>query len=382
MKIFPYGRQSIDDADIKEVVRVLESDFITQGPEIEKFENSFSRFVDSRYAVTSNSATSSLHVACMSLDLSPGDSIWTSPNSFVASSNCGLYCGATVDFVDIELTTSNIDIAMLEKKLKLAKKNHSLPKILIPVHFAGNSCDMKSIGALSQEYNFSVIEDASHCVGAEYDSAKVGACKYSDACIFSFHPVKIMTTGEGGMMTTNSKKLYEKSIMLRSHGVTRNEGLMQDQPHGQWYFEQQLLGYNYRMTDIAAVLGSSQLRKVSKWVDRRRDIAKLYNQKITHRQVRTLDLDRFDGSAHHLYVIHLDNYESRNKLFSYLRDLNILVNVHYIPIHLHPYYRNLGFQEGMFPIAEQHYQTAISLPMYPSLTNEDVGYIADLINKF
>ena len=382
MKTFPYGRQSIDEDDIKEVLRVLQSDFITQGPEIEKFENSFSQFVTSRYAVTSNSATSSLHVACMSLGLTAGDSLWTSPNSFVASSNCGLYCGAKVDFVDIELTTQNVDIVRLEEKLKLAKKNNSLPKIFIPVHLAGNSCDMKSIGALSKKYNFKVIEDASHCVGAEYDSAKVGACKYSDACVFSFHPVKIMTTGEGGIMTTNSSKLYEKSIMLRSHGVTRNEGLMQEQPHGQWYFEQQLLGYNYRMTDIAAALGSSQLRKVLQWVDRRRDIAELYNNKITHSEVRTLDLDRFTGSAHHLYVIHVDNFALRDKLFAYLRDFNILVNVHYIPIHLHPYYRTLGFQEGMFPIAEQHYQTAISLPMYPSLTNEDVEYIADLINKF
>lgn len=382
MKVIPYGRQLIDDIDISEVVRVLKSDFLTQGPEVQNFEKNFSKFVSSRYAISSNSATSSLHIACMALNLGSEDLVWTSPNSYVASANCALYCGAKVDFIDIELTTFNIDIDKLELKLKRAKKEGTLPKIIIPVHFSGNSCDMEKIYDLSKIYKFHIIEDASHCVGANFNSKKIGSCEFSDACIFSFHPVKIMTTGEGGMITTNSEEMYKKSTKLRSHGVTKESADFINQQNNPWYFEQQILGFNYRMTDIAAALGSSQLKKVNQWVEYRKRIASKYDMQIDNPNVTKINLKHFIGSSHHLYVIRLPNKDLRDRLYNELRKNNILVNIHYIPIHLHPYFANLGFKAGMYPVCEEYYNTAISLPIFASLEDKDIQIISEIINNF
>lgn len=370
--MIPYGKQDITDEDIKAVTTILKSDFLTQGPAVPKFENSISKYVDSKYAIAANSATSALHIACLALGLTKGDILWTSPNSFVASSNCGLYCGATVDFVDIDLDTYNICLDALEQKLIKSKKNNSLPKIVVPVHLCGQSCDMRRIKSLSNEYGFKVIEDASHCIGGKYEDLPIGNCKYSDICIFSFHPVKIITTGEGGIATTNDKNLAEKLELFRSHGITRNRDLMQ-KDLGPWYYEQLVLGLNYRMTDIQAALGYSQLSRIETIIKKRHQIAERY-YKLLDKLPLILPKQSSDSySSFHLFVIRLKLDEinhTHRQVFESMQKKGIGVNLHYIPIHTHPFYKSLGFKEGDFPNAEKYASEAISIPVFPQLVEE------------
>jgi len=370
--MIPYGKQDITDEDIKAVTTILKSDFLTQGPAVPKFENSISKYVDSKYAIAANSATSALHIACLALGLTKGDILWTSPNSFVASSNCGLYCGATVDFVDIDLDTYNICLDALEEKLIKSKKNNSLPKIVVPVHLCGQSCDMRRIKSLSNEYGFKVIEDASHCIGGKYEDLPIGNCKYSDICIFSFHPVKIITTGEGGIATTNDKNLAEKLELFRSHGITRNRDLMQ-KDLGPWYYEQLVLGLNYRMTDIQAALGYSQLSRIETIIKKRHKVAERYNRMLDNMPIIQPKQSPKSYSSYHLYVIRLKLDElskTHLQVFESLRNKHIGVNVHYIPIHLHPFYKSLGFNQGDFPNAEKYASEALSIPLFPQLTKQ------------
>jgi len=380
----PYGKQEISDNDIDEVIKVLKSDFITQGPKIDVFESNISNYVGSKYSCAVNSATSALHISCLALGVGAGDYVWTSPNSFVASSNCALYCGANIDFVDIDPITNNISLDCLERKLKEAEKKDALPKVVIPVHLSGLSCDMKSIYDLSNQYKFKIIEDASHAIGAEYKNKKVGSCEYSDISVFSFHPVKIITTGEGGLACTNNKNIAKKLNILRSHGVTRDRDFMENEPHGDWYYEQLDLGLNYRITDIQAALGISQLKRLDQFIQKRNKLAKIYDAELNS---EFYDLPQVGGdqvSSFHLYIIKLKEELKSNhrKLFSHLRSNGIGVNIHYIPIHYHPYYKKLGFRKGDFPNAENYYQRAISIPLYFGLSKSDQKYVIDEMNRF
>jgi UDP-4-amino-4,6-dideoxy-N-acetyl-beta-L-altrosamine transaminase len=370
--MIPYGKQNVTDDDINAVTSVLKSDFLTQGPVVPKFEDSISKYVGSSYAIATNSATSALHIACLSLGLTKGDILWTSPNSFVASSNCGLYCGATVDFVDIDLDTYNICLDALEEKLINCKEKNTLPKILVPVHLSGQSCDMKRIKSLSNEYGFKIIEDASHAIGGKYEGLPIGNCKYSDICIFSFHPVKIITTGEGGMATTNDKGLADKLELFRSHGITRNRDFMH-KDLGPWYYEQLVLGFNYRMTDIQAALGYSQLSRIESIIKKRHEIAERYNEILRELPLILPYQTSSSYSSFHLYIIRLKLNKinkSYLEVFKSLKDKGIGVNLHYIPIHTHPFYKSLGFNSGDFPNSERFASEAISIPMYPNLTNQ------------
>jgi UDP-4-amino-4,6-dideoxy-N-acetyl-beta-L-altrosamine transaminase len=378
--VIPYGRQHVDDDDINAVLNVLKSDWLTQGPTIEKFESAMSEYCSASYGVAVNSATSALHIACLALGVGEGDTVWTSPNSFVASSNCALYCGAKVDFVDIDLNTGNMSVNALKDKLVYAESIDSLPKAVIPVHFAGQSCDMEQIRLLSKQYGFFVIEDASHAVGAKFQDSFVGGCKYSDICVFSFHPVKIITTMEGGMALTNDQLLADKMRMLRSHGITNEPARMTEESHGPWYYEQALLGFNYRMTDVEAALGLSQLGKLADFVEKRNQLAQHYDSlfsdvEYVHPLVQMDDT----YSSYHLYVIRILNLdrEKHEILVSKLRSSGIFAHVHYIPIHTQPYYKKLGFDWGDFPNAETYYHQAISLPLFPQLTTDDLAHIAD-----
>ena len=380
--MIPYGRQHVDDDDINAVLNVLKSDWLTQGPTIEKFERAMSEYCNASYGVAVNSATSALHIACLALGVGEGDIVWTSPNSFVASSNCALYCGAKVDFVDIDLNTGNMSVNALKDKLVYAESIDSLPKAVIPVHFAGQSCDMEQIRLLSKQYGFFVIEDASHAVGARFQDSFVGCCKYSDICIFSFHPVKIITTMEGGMALTNDQTLADNMRMLRSHGITNDPARMTEESHGPWYYEQALLGFNYRMTDVEAALGLSQLGKLADFVEKRNKLAQHYDTlfldvECVHPLVQKDDT----YSSYHLYVIRILNLdrEKHEILVSKLRSSGIFAHVHYIPIHTQPYYKKLGFDWGDFPNAETYYHQAISLPLFPQLTTDDLAYIADKV---
>lgn len=381
MKYIPYGHQHINQNDIQAVADVLQSDWLTQGPVIERFEQRVAAYCGAKYAVAVNSATSALHIACLAAELGEGDRLWTSPNTFVASANCGLYCGAQVNFVDIDSRTYNMSGDQLAEKLIQAQKSKQLPKVIIPVHFSGQSCEMEQIGSLAKQYGATVIEDASHAIGGEYKGKKVGCCDYSDMVVFSFHPVKIITTGEGGMVLTNRDDLYEKLLLFRSHGITRKTDLMQEEPPGPWYYEQVDLGYNYRMTDIQAALGVSQLDRIDEFVARRRQIVERYNQALQDLPL-TLPWQHPDTlSAYHLYVICLEPEKlrkQRRQIFEELRASGIGVNVHYIPVHTQPYYRRLGFKWGDFPAAENYYRKAITLPVYYSLTDEEQDYV---INK-
>ena len=380
----PYNKQFIDKSDIKSVLKVLKSNLITQGPNVEKFEKAISEKVNSRYAVASNSATSSLHLACMAIGLKKGDWLWTSPNSFVASSNCGLLCGAKIDFIDINLRTYNLDVDLLEKKLVKAKKSKKLPKVIVPVHFAGLPCEMKKIFELSKKYKFKIIEDASHALGAKYNSEDIGNCKYSDIAVFSFHPIKMITTIEGGVATTNNQKYADQMSKLRTHGIIKEKFKMKRKKEGNWYYEQNDLGLNYRMNDVQAALGLSQLKKLNMFLKKRREIAKLYIKKFkklpVNFQLENLKLK----SSYHLFVIEIQKGKKlKKKIFDILRRNNILVNVHYIPIHLQPYYmKNFGFKKGQFKLAENYYDRAISLPIYYSLSNSRVQSIINLIKKY
>jgi UDP-4-amino-4,6-dideoxy-N-acetyl-beta-L-altrosamine transaminase len=378
MKYIPYGRQDISQADIQAVIDVLQSDWLTQGPTIEQFEQKVAGYCGSKYAVAVNSATSALHIACMAAGLGSGDILWTSPNTFVASANCARYCGAAVDFVDIDFRTYNMSVEKLEEKLVHAKKEGKLPKVVVPVHFSGQSCQMDRIFILAKEYGFTVIEDASHAIGGSYKDQKVGSGFYSDMTVFSFHPVKIVTTAEGGIVLTNKPEFYEKLIQFRSHGITRKQELMTEEAHGPWYYQQIDLGYNYRMTDIQAALGASQMERLDEFVMKRQAIAEKYNQELLGLPLILPWQHPDTYSAYHLYVICLeeDKIEKKHRqIFEELRQAGIGVNVHYIPVHTQPYYQQLGFNWGDFPVSEYYYQTAISIPMYSAMTEVDQEYV-------
>jgi len=378
--VIPYGKQDINQEDIDAVVEVLKSDFITQGPKIPEFEQSLAEYTDASYALALNSATSALHVACLALGLGPGDSLWTSPITFVASANCALYCGAMVDFVDIDPKTYNLCPVALKEKLVIAKAEGTLPKIVVPVHLSGQPCDMESIYLLSQEYGFSVIEDASHAIGGRYKESPIGSCRYSDITVFSFHPVKIVTTAEGGAALTNDSDLAGRMELLRSHGITRDETLIVGESHGPWYYQQITLGYNYRMTELQAALGLSQMSRLDKFVEVRHSLARRYDELLDGLPVTIPHQLPDSYSGLHLYVIRLKLDEircSHKDVFCELRASGIGVNLHYIPVHTQPYYRKLGFSENDFPESMRYYREAISLPMYPNLTQEQLVEIVD-----
>lgn len=380
----PYGRHDISQEDIDAVITVLNSDWITQGPAIERFEQAVANYCGAKYAVAVSSATAALHISCLAAGLGQQDVLWTSPNTFVASANCGLYCGAKVDFVDIDSNTYNLNVDELERKLIEAEKQGYLPQVLVTVHFAGQSCEMDKIAVLSQKYGFKIIEDASHAIGGSYQKQAIGSCLFSDMTVFSFHPVKIITTGEGGMVLTNQEELYQKLIRLRSHGITRNPDLMQGESHGSWYYQQLELGFNYRMTDIQAALGASQMQRLDKFVERRWFLANRYNQLLQDLPLILPWQDPDTKSSWHLYVIRLKLNKidkTRQQVFEELRQEKIGVNVHYIPIHTQPYYRQLGFSWGDFPEVEKYYQEAISLPLYYSLTHEDQDRVVTTLQR-
>ena len=366
--MIPYGRQDITPEDIAAVEAVLHSDFLTQGPAIPGFEKALAAYCGAARGVAVCNATAALHMACLALGLGPGDCLWTSPNTFVASANCGLYCGAEVDFVDTDPATFNLSVAALEARLVAAAAEGRLPKVVIPVHFAGQSCEMRAIHALGQQYGFRIIEDASHAVGATYLGEPVGNCRYSDITIFSFHPVKIITTAEGGMAMTNDPALAERMERLRSHGITRDPAAMAWDSEGPWYYQQVELGYNYRITDLQAALGRSQLARLDDYVARRHAIAARYDAALAGLPLTTPWQHPDSRSALHLYPIRLHDAARRREVFEALRAAGIGVNVHYIPVHTQPHYRRLGFRPGDFPEAERYYAGAISLPMFPTLT--------------
>jgi UDP-4-amino-4,6-dideoxy-N-acetyl-beta-L-altrosamine transaminase len=371
--MIPYGRQDITQSDIDEVIAVLRSDYLTQGPMVPCFEQSVSSHVGAKHAVAVSSATAALHIACLALDLGPGDWLWTSPITFVASANCGIYCGAKVDFVDIDPKSYNLCPIALEAKLVNAQKEGSLPKVLVAVHLSGQPCDMAAIFALSQKYGFKIIEDASHAIGGKYRGEFIGNCRYSDITVFSFHPVKIITTAEGGMALTNSEALAANMALLRSHGITRNPCEMTQEPDGPWFYQQITLGYNYRMTELQAALGISQMQRLDLYVTRRHELAKRYDKLLSDLPV-TLPWQHIDAySGMHLYVIrlHLKKIKrTHREVFEKLREEGIGVNLNYIPVHIHPYFQRIGFKVGDFKQAEQYYAEAISLPMFQTMTDE------------
>jgi UDP-4-amino-4,6-dideoxy-N-acetyl-beta-L-altrosamine transaminase len=374
-----YGQQDITQADIEAVVAVLKSVNLTQGPTIARFEDSVLAHTGAKHAVAVNSATSALHVACLALGLGPGDWLWTSPNTFVASANCALYCGARVDFVDIDPRTYNLSPIALEAKLVEAERAGRLPKVVVPVHLAGQPCEMAAIHALSQRFGFRIIEDASHAIGGLYQGQPIGNCRYSDITFFSFHPVKIITTAEGGMAITNDGELATRLGLLRSHGITRDPALMARPMEGPWYYEQVALGFNYRMTDIQAALGVSQMARLSHYVEKRHDIARRYHELLSDLPL-TLPWQHPDSySAFHLYVIRLNLAKigrSHLEVFEGLRAKEIIVNLHYIPVHTQPYYERMGFRAGTYPEAERYYREAISIPMHPSLKESELQFVA------
>jgi len=382
--VIPYGRQNISESDIQAVVDVLQSDFLTQGPVVPAFENALAQYCGAQHAVAVNSATSALHLACLALDVKPGDQVWTSPITFVASANCALYCGASVDFVDIDPLTYNLSVECLAEKLRQAELRGCLPKVVIPVHLCGLSCDMAVIHRLSRQYGFKIIEDASHAIGGRYQGEPIGNCRYSDITVFSFHPVKIITTGEGGMALTNDAGLAKRMALLRSHGITREPADMTQAADGPWYYQQIELGFNYRITDIQAALGLSQLNRLDAFVDRRHQLAEIYRRQLAglpfNWQLQPDDC----RSSLHLFVIRLQTSQigkSHLNVFRQLRDAGIGVNLHYIPVHLQPFYQNRGFKPGDYPQAEQYYADAITLPLYPDLTESQVLQISGALKK-
>lgn len=382
--MIPYGRQTISEADIQAVVDVLRSDFLTQGPAVPGFEHSVAAYCGAQYALAVNSATSALHIACLALGVGKGDSVWTSPITFVASANCALYCGAGVDFVDIDPHTYNMSVACLADKLAQAEKNGSLPKVVIPVHLCGQSCDMEAIHRLSKQYGFKIIEDASHAIGGNYRGEPVGNCRYSDITVFSFHPVKIITTGEGGMALTNDAGLANSMQLLRSHGITREIEQMTHEPDGPWYYQQIDLGFNYRMTDLQAALGLSQMQRLDEFVAMRHALAKRYDEIFSDLPV-VIPLQHADCySALHLYIIRLKTEQigkMHRHVFEALRAAGIGVNLHYIPVYLQPYYQRLGFKPGHCPEAERYYAEAISLPLFPALTAAEQDQVVNALRR-
>ena len=382
--MIPYARQSISEQDIEAVNKVLRSDFITQGPIVSQFEKAVAEYCTVNHTVAVSHGTAALHLACLVLGVGSADYVWTSPNTFVASANCALYCGAEIDFVDIDPDTYNISINALKNKLHEAEKNGRLPKVLIPVHFSGQSCAMKEIKALSEQYDFRIIEDAAHALGGDYAGQKIGSCLYSDITVFSFHPAKMITSGEGGMLLTNDSDLAVKIEQLRTHGVTRNPELMTEASHGAWYYQQLELGFNYRITDIQAALGLSQLQRLDEFVDKRRKLAELYNQQLQSLPV-VIPWQQFNiQSSWHIYVIRLKLSElniDRKTVFAQLRQAGIGVHVHYIPVHIQPYYQQLGFNPGDFPESESYYEEALTLPLFADLSNAQVNYIVQELTR-
>ena len=382
--MIPYGKQDINQADIDSVVNVLQSDFLTQGSQVLLFEKTVSEYCGVEYGVAVNSATSALHIACLALGLGKGDYLWTSPNTFVASANCGLYCGAKVDFVDINPLTYNLSPEELEKKLIQAKLENKLPKIVIPVHFSGQSCDMRKIHSLGQEYGFKIIEDASHAIGGEYLGQPVGGCQHSDITVFSFHPVKIITTAEGGLATTNDKELLMRMQLFRSHGVTRDPELMTKESEGDWYYQQVELGFNYRMTELQAALGVSQMQRLDEFITKRHKLQERYDLLLEDLPIIKPYQDKDGYSALHLYPIKIQIDKVKNtkkEIFDALRNNNIGVNVHYIPVHTQPYYGNMGFKKGDYPNAENYYENTISIPIFQGLTIEMQDKVVNLLKK-
>ena len=382
--MIPYGHQDISEADIQAVVDVLHSDFLTQGPAVPAFEKAVADYCGAGHAVAANSATSVLHIACLALDVGPGDVVWTSPITFVASANCALYCGAQVDFVDIDPRTYNLSVERLAEKLANAEKTGKLPKVVIPVHLCGQPCDMAGIHALSERYGFKIIEDASHAIGGKYKGEPIGNCRYSDITVFSFHPVKIITTGEGGMAMSNDAQLAKRMRLLRSHGITRDVNEMTHAPDGPWYYQQIDLGYNYRMTDMQAALGTSQMQRLDEFVAKRHAIANRYGKMLADLPVITPWQHADSYSGLHLYVIRLKLSEigkTHREVFEALRAAGIGVNLHYIPAYMQPYYERLGFKAGYCPEAEQYYSEAISLPMYPGLTEVQQAQVISIVTE-
>lgn len=384
MNPLPYGRQWISEADIEAVLGVLRSDWLTQGPAIEWFERKVAGYCGAKHAVAVSSATAALHIGALSLGLGSGDRLWTSPNTFVASANCARYCGAEVDFVDIDPRTYNLSIEKLTAKLEQAAKEGALPKIVVPVDFAGQSCELDKLKLLADKYGFAIMQDASHAIGAKYQNQPTGDGRFSDLTIFSFHPVKIITTGEGGMIVTNRTDLYEKLIRLRTHGITRESKLLTQESHGGWYYEQQELGFNYRITDIQAALGASQMERLEEFVTRRRVLAARYNELLKVFPLTLPHQHPDTDSSWHLYVIRLQLdkiSKTHRQVFEELRANGIGVQLHYIPVHTQPYYQALGFKAGDFPEAEKYYSEAISLPMFAAMTDADQDRVVETLKK-
>ncbi len=383
--MIPYAKQSISIKDIRSVVKVLKSSYLTQGPVVPDFEKAVTEYCDAKFGVAVNSATSALHIACLALDLGPGDVIWTSPNSFVASANCGLYCGASIDFVDIDPTTYNMSPERLEEKLISAEKIGKLPKIVIPVHFAGQSCDMQKIYLLSKKYGFKIIEDASHAIGGKYKNKPIGSCEYSDITVFSFHPVKIITTGEGGMAVTNSEDLAIKMRSLRSHGIYNDPELFHERDDNEiWNYQQLVLGFNYRMTDIQASLGLSQMSKINKFLKKRQKQAYLYSAALQNTDLIIPWQSPETISSFHLYPIRVKNINAnfnQKKIYDELKKRDIAVNLHYIPIHRQPYYEGLGFRKNQFPESELFHREVISLPIFPGLNFKKQNYVINSLRE-
>jgi UDP-4-amino-4,6-dideoxy-N-acetyl-beta-L-altrosamine transaminase len=374
----PYGRQNIDETDINAVVDVLRSEFLTQGPAVPMFEGIVSDYCGSEYAVAVSSATAALHLACLALDVGPGDLVWTSAITFVASANCARYCDADVDFIDIDPQTYNMSVLDLERKLEIAQKSGRLPKVVIPVHLAGQACDMKKIFDLAKRSGFKIIEDASHAIGGSYEGVRIGSCQYSDITIFSFHPVKIITTGEGGMAVTNDGLIAGRLSRLRSHGITRALDEIENKPDGPWYYEQLELGYNYRMNDIQAALGLSQMTKLDQFVIERKHITDRYNEMFLSKPIKIPFTLEMAISSCHLYVARLDLVSlqaSLKQVFDRMRSAGILVNLHYIPVYRHPYYEKIGYERRDYPVAEAYYSNAISLPIFPGLTSQQQEFV-------
>ncbi|RZI58176.1 MAG: UDP-4-amino-4,6-dideoxy-N-acetyl-beta-L-altrosamine transaminase [Zymomonas sp.] len=376
--MIPYGRQDITAEDIDAVVATLKSDFLTQGPAVPRFEKSIADHVGADHALAVNSATSALHIACLALDLGPGDWLWTTPVSFVASANCALYCGADVDFVDVDLATGNMSVQALELKLEQARSSGRLPKIVVPVHLCGQSCDMAAIAGLAKRFGFRVIEDASHAIGGKYRDEFIGGSRYSDITVFSFHPVKIITTAEGGMAMTQSAELAGKMALLRSHGITRDQALMDRESDGPWYYQQVELGFNYRMTELQAALGVSQVERLDSYVARRHALADRYDELLQALAIVLPTRTAEAFSALHLYPVRVPA-AARGEVFQTMRDAGVGVNVHYIPIHLQPYYQARGFKPGDFPMAEQYYSEVISLPLFPTMSDADQNHVVSAL---
>ncbi|MFT4940875.1 MAG: UDP-4-amino-4,6-dideoxy-N-acetyl-beta-L-altrosamine transaminase [Paraglaciecola sp.] len=378
--MIPYGKHQVDDEDIASVVDVLCNKFLTQGQLVPAFERGLSTYAGSQYAVSVNSGTSGLHIACLAAGVGTGDWVWTVPNSFVASANCALYCGGNIDFVDIDANTRNISIHALKNKLALAEQQNKLPKALIVVHFAGLSCDMQVIRALTAPYGVVLIEDAAHAFGGSYQSAKIGSCQYSDMAVLSFHPVKSITTAEGGAVLTNDQQLQHKLQLFAKHGVTRDQAFMSETSHGPWYYQQVELGYNYRLSDLHAALGISQLKKLDGFIQRRTDIALRYQTELADLPLKLPPVVSDSQSAWHLYMVELINHD-RKAIYQALHNKGIGVNVHYIPIHIQPYYQNLGFKVGDFPRAEAFYKNALTIPLYPGMTADEQDKVISALQE-